>query len=168
MTTNPHTILDEVADWQAKASEHHLTHVPPELAAAAAGVTVFDGDTTGDPEEGNCFLTAAALVLDVPQFALGMVVHGTPVGTGPANKGRRYWHAWVEYHDAGRPMVADFSNGHRTILSRDQFYECGQITGTKVHRYNAAQARRLMAKTGTFGPWVTGWETLTIDGEPVL
>ena len=138
---------------------------------------------------GDCFQVAANLVVHGP-LALDLherdevrVVHGTPVGTGPVNGGKRYWHAWVEVtrrslipedvrrahpelltllSEAGEletVVVIDRSNGRDLVLPRAAYYAIGGLSDERVWRFTVLEARREQRDRGHFGPWVDDWET---------
>ena len=70
--------------------------------------------------EGDCFPVASNVALRT-QGTDVRVVHGLPVGQGLVNKGKRYWHAWVEMEHpqfgtaqwAGRPAVCGWWDDNR-------------------------------------------------------
>jgi hypothetical protein len=128
---------------------------------------------------GDCFTVAIGIVVGDPydQAAVppilphAKIVHGLPIGHGPENMGKRYWHAWVEAVREGVPSVIDFSNGKQTIMPRDRYYALGTIE--QVFRYNRHQALAMIRKHDHCGPWVANWRdmedpslwTMTRDAE---
>lgn len=105
----------------------------------------------------DCFESATKLLLS-RQLPGAALVHGLPIGTGPLNRGKRYWHAWVERPLDGVNMVFDFSDGKRLGLPADEFYTGGKIELT--WKYTLSQAKMMMERYGTYGPWVDGWEKM--------
>lgn len=111
------------------------------------------------PGKGDCFSVAAHLVEDNPDYVL---CHGEPIGTGKANKGKRFGHAWVEYADneitlSGRTIrfttVIDKANGHNIELPAELYYAFGRIDPDTVRRYTREEAAAEMLRHGHYGPW---------------
>lgn len=94
---------------------------------------------------GNCFEVA----LHVAVAEKATLVHGVPVGRGPANKGKRYAHAWVEANG----LAFDFSNGLRLRLPVGVYYRKGKMSELHVRRYSAVEAAHLMLTHEHYGPW---------------
>jgi hypothetical protein len=125
--------------------------------------------------KGDCFSLALSLVAgyvhgdpvnnpdDQAPMPGGKVVHGLPIGRGPENMGKRYWHAWVEVVINGVVTVMDYSNDQRITMPRDEYYRFGNIQ--QVWRYNAHQARAQFKKQQRCGPWVKGWESMSEASE---
>jgi len=72
-----------------------------------------------EEEGGDCFEAAGRLIMDLEG---GLLVHGCVDGRGPL-KGKRFVHGWVEMGD----LVFDFSGGKRVVMSREQYYQIGNI-----------------------------------------
>lgn len=107
---------------------------------------------------GDCFRVACRAALALPGRAEARICHGLPIGQGPANSGRRFWHAWVEYEaDDGTAMALDPSRpGQEPIqIPRDAYYAIGQIDPAAVFRFSSADARVQMRVRGHWGPWVS-------------
>lgn len=117
-------------------------------------------------ERGNCY--AAALRVAAMLSGEGAVVaHGEATLGGGPRKGERYSHAWVEVTMLGRRLVVDFSSDLCVIIDRRVYYRGGEISGADVHRYEPAEAERMMHAAGHCGPWHAGalpW--YGDDGEP--
>lgn len=119
---------------------------------------------------GDCFEKAVEVVAELLALQAEEVhiVHGLPIGQGEENRGKRYWHAWVEAKvrdrsNGGKPtwVVADWSNGQaRRFIARTNYYWLGQIPQHLVFRYTVEQAAEHMAETGNYGPWVPNADEL--------
>jgi hypothetical protein len=68
------------------------------------------------------------------------VVHGLPVGRGPVNAGKRYWHAWVEVTTGDSVEVIDRSHGLNVRMPRDRYYAHGQLDEDHVWRFTPGEA----------------------------
>ena len=103
--------------------------------------------------KGNCYKVAGERVL-VGSSDL-VLVHGIVVGSGGSVKGKRYGHAWVEYMHPDAPIwvVEDNSNGNSTVLPRDYYYQIAQHDPSDQERYSESQAREMVFKHRTWGPW---------------
>ena len=93
--------------------------------------------------KGNCYEVAGRMVMDNDLMVL---CHGLATGSGPL-KGQLIAHAWCELGDE----VFDYSDGKHFVGRKEKYYEIGKIT--KVVKYSALEACKLMLKTGHFGPW---------------
>lgn len=113
---------------------------------------------------GDCFKVAANLAFamaDQPEVIDVVVAHGLPIGRGPENTGKRYWHAWVEVKVEGQSWaVLDFSSGQRLGMKRSRYYRLGKIVGEHVWRYSVEEARAEILRVETWGPWVDDYEAL--------
>lgn len=109
---------------------------------------------------GNCFTSAYDRLGALPPSYRPLLVHALPIGTGRANRGRRFWHAWVEAQPrrGGPVLVHDFSNGRRIIAPQATAYAAGQVDPALLWRYTPDEAAAEVARLGTYGPWVDGWE----------
>jgi hypothetical protein len=94
---------------------------------------------------GNCYEVAAKAVLDDPTRRL-ILAHGTCTGYGPI-KGVAYGHAWTELGG----IVQERSNGNDLCVIRELYYAVGKCRS--IHYYTQAEARRMVCKTGHWGPW---------------
>lgn len=113
---------------------------------------------------GDCF--QAALSAARVAWAAGLdarVAHGTPIGRGPENAGRRYWHAWVEAKvpDVGWSAI-DVSNGNRVAVKRTRYYRAGQIDPASVLRFTEAEAQVELRSRAHYGPWADNYEAIAI------
>lgn len=107
---------------------------------------------------GDCFPVAAqlaaALHLDGSAEQV-LVVHGLPVGNGKLNAGLRYWHAWVELKPPGGEWaVADYSNGRKVTMRRQDYYRLGKVRQHLLWRYTLGQAAAAIEQYGHMGPWM--------------
>lgn len=139
---------------------------------------------------GDCFIRAAQIGLGYePDVHLDeiaaenddiKIVHGLPVGRGESNRGRRFWHAWLEVtlrteipdspeFEAMRELhgdtlvtafVLDRSQGQDTWLPQGLYYNVGQLDEEHVWRFSVDEAREMMREYEHYGPWVEGWETI--------
>lgn len=113
--------------------------------------------------KGDCFLAAPSTAQGAIEAGADrvLVVHGLPLGTGGLVKGKRHWHAWAEVLtvDTGW-VVADMSNGKNLVCPRQDFYRAARLTNRLVWRYSLDDVLRNVARDGTAGPWVPGWETM--------
>lgn len=131
----------------------------------AADFELSDWDYT---RGGDCFAVAANLVLLDPTLTL---CHGQPIGSGPDNGGKRYWHAWVERidqvtipantarlmpHDAfdlSLSVVVDRSNGKNSTWPREVYYALGHIHPDRVRRYDRQETITMLDRFRHWGPW---------------
>lgn len=117
-------------------------------------------------DEGDCFraawTTAETLAADPALSECTIrIVHGLPVGTGDANRGRRFWHAWVEVSDPhGLVRFIDRSNGRDVDAPQGLLYNIGKLDDDVVWRYSLDDARRELLRTQQWGPWVAGWAAM--------
>lgn len=74
----------------------------------------------------------------------GLLCHGTVWHPNVGWHG----HCWIELNE---DVVMDFSNGHHAVLRREVYYKAGKVKDVK--KYNIEQARNLIVKEGTYGPW---------------
>lgn len=127
-----------------------------------AAEAAMSGQVKIRPGYGDCFPAAivAATVVEEEGATNVRVCHGLPIGTGPENLGRRFWHAWVEFTTDRGPTVLDASNGRRIVAKRAAWYRLGQIDPEQVWRYTTAEAEAMSAEWGTYGPWVEGYEEM--------
>jgi len=101
---------------------------------------------------GDCFVVAFQYVFDHRADDRVRLCHGLPVGTGKANMGERFDHAWVEVGD----LVIDKSNGNDVMVTREFYYRIGRIVPDSVDRYTAREAAMLALESGHYGPWDGG------------
>lgn len=102
--------------------------------------------------EGDCFKSAADLIMDLPDGA--WLCHGEPRFRGDpvpgvVEVGDRFGHAWVET----LTTVFDFSNGRALQAPIDVYYLVGAINSFHVRRYTRRQATAMMIASGHYGPW---------------
>lgn len=106
---------------------------------------------------GNCFTealtTAGQLVREGHERVL--ICHGRPTGRGVENKGKPFWHAWVEVKIHGQWVVFDLTAGQKT-LPRALYYSIGHIgrNGQPLYRYTPAEALKWISEHEHAGPWV--------------
>lgn len=58
-------------------------------------------------------------------------------------------HCWIEI--ANGKIVVDGSNGHNATVRSEVYYRAGKVKGVK--RYTREEARQMVLKEGTYGPW---------------
>lgn len=125
----------------------------------------------GDEEtefEGDCFEVAVRVAQSLRRsglYNIVQVVHGLPVGRGPQNDGKRFWHAWVEvYQGHGRWTVVDRSNGLDLEMARRDYYLIAQIKHAHITehtwRFQVEELDATMTHWGHYGPWVPMWKDL--------
>jgi hypothetical protein len=123
-------------------------------------------DLPSNEDRGDCFSAAIRTAGELVELGLHpTIVHGTPVGTAGAPKGQRYWHAWVEIKTDEGWVVIDHSNGKRTQMMRTDYYRLGQLYGATekvTWRFPIRQVIDMMDRHGHSGPWVDGWEAITV------
>lgn len=102
-------------------------------------------------KRGDCAQVAATIVLDQEVDAGLLLVHGYPIGRGPVNGGKRFFHAWVETEDG--TTVIDKSNGLDVTWPRPAYYAVGKIDEDHVTRYDVIDVRHNIVTTGHWGPW---------------
>lgn len=95
--------------------------------------------------KGDCYeVHASAFLEGFLGETGGLLCHGTvwhpDVG--------RHGHCWLELNE---DVVADYSNGHGVVVRRETYYAIGKVRD--VRRYTVEQARALVLKEGTYGPW---------------
>jgi len=118
---------------------------------------------------GNCFQAAIQTYRELAfSYPRAFIVHGTPLGRGPDNLDKRYWHAWVEVKDPDRGwLVIDRSNGLNVALPRGEYYTRGRLHGGMIFRFTGQQAAVEIHRRDHSGPWVDNWEsydeTVTAD-----
>jgi hypothetical protein len=107
---------------------------------------------------GDCFQVAFGLQLADDTLTL---VHGCPIGRGPENGGRRFWHAWCERTalvqfpmPGSQPIEVVTVIDHDFDLPQAFYYQLGRLDPALTFRYTAAEAARLALRTRTYGPWV--------------
>ncbi len=103
-------------------------------------------------KKGDCYQVAAHLLIELSWDALRLC-HGTPIGRGEENMGKRFGHAWVEFPIGDAWFVIDRSNGLDVSMERDRYYEIGQIKADEVMRYDREQLAHMIRDYGTYGPW---------------
>jgi len=108
---------------------------------------------------GDCYKVAAEKVMFALEFEDALVCHGTCTATGGPITGHAFGHAWIEAGD----LVFEFSNGHDAVLRKEMYYKVGMCRN--VQRYTREQARRMLLKHKTYGPW---HEDLEINYEKLL
>lgn len=109
-------------------------------AFAKKEAVIVKGDLLGDCYE----VHANAFVNGFLEEAGGLLCHGT------------VWHPKVGWHghcwlELNEDVVADYSNGHGVVVRRETYYAIGKVKN--VSRYGIEQARALVLKEGTYGPW---------------
>jgi len=102
---------------------------------------------------GDCYEVAAQYIIEHALFPGDKkslwLVHGEVAGQEPL-EGTNFGHAWVL--DGNK--VIDNSSGGSVIMPKKQYYEMGKIDEiNNVHVYNPEQARRMLLKYKTYGPW---------------
>lgn len=90
---------------------------------------------------GDCYEVHGKAILEGTP---GLLCHGTVWHPDVGWHG----HCWIELNE---DVVVDFSNGHRAVLRREVYYRIGKVKD--VRRYDAEQARELVLREGTYGPW---------------
>lgn len=109
--------------------------------------------------KGDCFQKVIEVALDLEDLEeRPLVVHGLPIGKGPANFGRRYWHAWVETEREGKWIVIDDSNDRSIRMDRERYYAIGHLTEQYIFRYTVEDALSEMSRLLQYGPWIDNWE----------
>lgn len=98
---------------------------------------------------GDCYVVAAKLAIDNPEFVL---CHGTAHGTGGDALGLDFDHAWCEVEIAGVWFVVDKSNGRDHLGPREPYYEAGTIRG--VQRYEHATVLTMVLAHRHYGPYL--------------
>lgn len=87
------------------------------------------------------------------------ICHGLPVGTGPENRGVRYWHAWI---DTGYGFVIAPVGDEMRAVASATFCALGRLDahgeGQLVWRFDADAIWAEMRARGHHGPWVDGYE----------
>lgn len=104
---------------------------------------------------GDCFQVAIKVCESLPG---SKIVHGLPVGRGPLNEGKRYWHAWVEQTVHGVALVVDKANGLDLELPASLYYRMAQLDEEHVHRFDIDEAYVEMLRREHYGPWVDDYE----------
>lgn len=115
-------------------------------------------------DRGRCFEDAfeiaSQFVTEAEPYPI-YVCHGVPVGQGAENYGLRYWHAWAErgvvcyVRDPRADMLERISRDNVLEVPRGLFYAVGGLRAPDhVRMHTLAEAMRLAAETGTYGPWV--------------
>lgn len=97
---------------------------------------------------GDCFKASYKLFNRMILNKDVVLVHALVVGQGPL-KGIKYCHAWVE--DTRLNLVYDYSNGNELIISKESYYEAGQVS--EVHKYDWNNVLDYAVKYKTYGPW---------------
>lgn len=105
---------------------------------------------------GDCFQVAVRIAEQAAPISNPTIVHGLPIGRGPLNAGKRYWHAWVEVEDSTGITVIDRPRGETIMLPQGMYYNMGRIEQT--WRFTLAEARAEMVERGHWGPWVDDYE----------
>jgi len=103
-------------------------------------------------KKGDCYFTAGRAIMDVYGQGEGeaFLVHAIVQGRGPLD-GEEFGHAWIEIG----PICYDFANGHRLMMTRDDFYRLGGVEEKprRYAKYSPREAMKMMADSGNFGPW---------------
>lgn len=122
--------------------------------------------------EGDCFEVALKVAIELrsvnPSGQL-WITHGLPIGRGPDNNGKRYWHAWVEcVPDRTMPLVMciDRSNGLDLAMPKGQYYAAGQLSRDWVWRFTLPEANHSSVMLGHAGPWIYGHSLLDETRRP--
>ena len=92
---------------------------------------------------GDCYKVHAEAILDIALTDVRLC-HGSVWHTDVS----RHGHSWLELNE---DVVMDISNGHNTVMRREQYYKVGKVQDVK--RYTVEQVRELLLKHGTYGPW---------------
>ena len=76
------------------------------------------------------------------------LVHG--VGILPRD-GKPFGHCWIEKGN----LVLDYSNGKDIKISKNRYYELGNIPVRpyKIYKYTSEQMGLKMIRSGHWGPW---------------
>jgi hypothetical protein len=124
--------------------------------------------TVNDGAPGNCFTDSIEILTEMmrngaPSEAVRLV-HGAPIGSGEANKGKRFWHAWVEsIADPKRPVVLSAVRGELRAVERRDFYKFGHLDNSWVIRYTPDE---VLDRVGTYvhaGPWMADLSALDLN-----
>ena len=101
---------------------------------------------------GNCYQAAGQFMMDNYYTSRSddsdhvKLVHGHPTLTRePYTK---YGHAWIEIDDR---LCLDVESG--AMLSKELFYEIGNINPDECHYYAKKDMRKWVTETGHWGPW---------------
>jgi hypothetical protein len=122
---------------------------------------------------GDCFEVAlmlgSSLHREAPSYVTVYIVHGRPLGQGPENRGKRYWHGWIELDVLHEPsgtimtQVIDYSNGHEFKMPKEMYYAIGKITPELAWRFTVEEGlKHALELEKHFGPWVEGWENYAL------
>ena len=116
---------------------------------------------------GDCYEAAAKIIiahlsplapnpLGERKLSKPILVHAEVSGQGPL-EGVRYGHAWVE----NGQTVFDYSNGGSLRMPKSLYYRIGedQIVEPKYYTYTPEEARRMLLRFKTYGPWELETET---------
>lgn len=119
---------------------------------------VWESQTIEGVREGDCFEKALEVCRDNPG---SIIVHGLPLGQGTYNKGKRFWHAWVELEvyflgNITISWVLDLANNRGIEMPAVQYYNIGHIEQT--WRFTLEDAHREMSTRMHYGPWVDNYE----------
>ena len=98
---------------------------------------------------GECWSTALKEMLKPggPNYTL---VHGIPLGRSGEAEGLNYPHAWLE--TASHVWDSSlFERGVNPWVDKHLYYLLGNIKWSK--RYTLTEARRMMLRKDTYGPW---------------
>ena len=110
-----------------------------------------------DNATGTCFTDSVAIVTEMIRNGAALdtlrLVHGAPIGSGEHNKGKRFWHAWVEITDPDRPVVLTVVAGELRAVERRDFYKYGHLDNSWVIRHRVEDVIAHLDAFGHAGPW---------------
>lgn len=90
-----------------------------------------------------------------------VLCHGVREGSIGDGLSLRCWHAWVEVEvDDGEVLCIDQSNGQRTTMPQNDYYERGRVN--HVTRYDRDEARSQWNANRDMGPWAKPEELVTL------
>lgn len=104
---------------------------------------------------GDCFVAAWRAAVSFPGCR---IVHGLPIGTGTFNRGKRYWHAWLETKIGNEDVCISIQHNVAKVVPRHVYYDAGQIETTFVFTFEEAALE--MVTRGHYGPWVDDFERM--------
>jgi hypothetical protein len=103
---------------------------------------------------GDCYEAAAKFIMDECLFSDDchyLLVHAEVGGRGPL-EGTNFGHAYVVNTLTNEAI--DVSNGRNIKMSRDFYEALGSIRQIdNFYEYTWAEAREMLSKVGTYGPW---------------
>ena len=95
---------------------------------------------------GDCYSANGRSIIGADDSA--RLVHG--VGILPRD-GKPFGHCWIEKGN----LVLDYSNGKDIKISKNRYYELGNIPVKpyKIYKYTSEQMGLKMIRSGHWGPW---------------